>query len=158
MAGKIFLHRINCNIVYNESGDKNMENLNTFLSLSSGKNMNLFITEVEGHERGVCCHIHRVITKQEIPVLSPTPAHFISQLSNFFYLIMWIWRFLFHGYMCVWWQSAVSHTSISVLKILIFFSELCGEQTPLSIVFIIIFHGLIHCILYQILLSTGRSF
>ena len=82
--------------------------LNTFFSQSSGKNINLLKTEMEGHEPALCCHKHIYlsnktlqiqiisyntaqlvsyicwvsITKQEVPVLSPTTANCIGQLSS----------------------------------------------------------------------------
>ena len=35
--------------------------------------------------------------------------------TSVFLLIIWIWWLPFGRYMCVWWHSAVSHTSISII-------------------------------------------
>ena len=64
------------------------------------------------------------------------------------------WRLLFDKYMYVCWHSGVICTSISVVKRLLFFSQLCGgKHSNFSYS-----RWPIHCILYQNLLSTGRYF
>ena len=57
-VGKTFQYRISFNIIYNESGHKNMNNFEYhFFSQSSGKNLNLFKTEIEGQETAYIYHI-----------------------------------------------------------------------------------------------------
>ena len=55
MVGKVFLRGVMFTIVYNELGHKKGNSLNTFfLSQSSGKNISLLKTEMEGHEPVLC--------------------------------------------------------------------------------------------------------
>ena len=57
MAGKIFLYVISFNIVYNESAHENMKNVEyLFCPQSSGKNINIFKTQMEGQDTALCCH------------------------------------------------------------------------------------------------------
>ena len=56
MIGKVFMYGISFSVVYNETGHKNMTNVEYLFSHSSGKNINLLKTKMEGHEPALCCH------------------------------------------------------------------------------------------------------
>ena len=57
--------------------------------------------------------------------------------------------------MCIWWHSAVSCTSISVVKDLYFFQNFGKTKGFLNVSY---FHEAIHFILYQTLLPKRRCF
>ena len=57
MVGKIFQYGINFIIVCNESGHKHMNKFDYFFPPCLGKNI-ITKTEMEDHERALCCHIY----------------------------------------------------------------------------------------------------
>ena len=106
-----------------------------FFSQSSGKNINLFKPEMEGQLKQ-----HRVIihTYMYIYQIGAFKFRWLVRMQDNWWVIFAEWTYksyqpgrtciithdsefywsivLLDRYMCVWWHSAVSYTSISVLK------------------------------------------
>ena len=78
MVGKSVRYGIHFNIVYNESGHKNMNNFECFFFHRIQKKYQSFKTEMEGHETALCCHTHIYLSSRtlQIQIISQHTAQF----------------------------------------------------------------------------------
>ena len=68
MVGKIFLYEISFNIVYNESGHKNMKHFDYFF-YTDFREKNLFEPEMKGYETMRRCNTHIYLSNRTLQIL-----------------------------------------------------------------------------------------